>query len=227
MAAKLLIVEDERDLAGIVVDYATAAGYVAEAIADGREALEAIRRDVPDLIVLDLMLPGMDGIALCRAVRAFSDVPIIMVTARVEEIDRLLGLEVGADDYVCKPFSPRELMARVGVILRRARRADAGTAATAAIEIDDSARLVRIRGKALDLTPTEYALLTTMARRPGSVWSRAALLDLVRADAFNVNDRAIDSHVKNLRRKIDALLPGVEVVESVYGIGYRVEIPPA
>jgi two-component system, OmpR family, response regulator BaeR len=225
MAAKLLIVEDEPDLAGIVVDYATAAGYVAETIADGREALEAIRRDVPDLIVLDLMLPGLDGIALCRAVRAFSDVPVIMVTARVEEIDRLLGLEVGADDYMCKPFSPRELMARVGVILRRARRVDA--AGAAAIEIDDAARLVRIRGKALDLTPTEYALLATMARRPGSVWSRAALLDLVRADALGVTDRAIDSHVKNLRRKIDALLPGVDVVESVYGIGYRVELPPA
>ena len=227
MGARLLVVEDERDLAGIVVDYATAAGYAAQAIADGREALEAIRRDVPDLVILDLMLPGLDGIALCRQVRAFSDVPIIMVTARVEEIDRLLGLEVGADDYVCKPFSPRELMARVGVILRRVRRSAAAAGTAAPIEIDDAARLVRIRGKALDLTPTEYALLATMARRPGSVWSRAALLDLVRADALNVNDRAIDSHVKNLRRKIDALLPGVEVVESVYGLGYRVEMPPA
>ena len=227
MAATLLVIEDERDLAGIVVDYATAAGYVARSIADGRDALEAIRRSVPDLIVLDLMLPGMDGIALCREVRTFSDVPIIMVTARVEEIDRLLGLEVGADDYVCKPFSPRELMARVGVILRRAARAASPEPAAAAIEIDDAARLVRIRGKTLDLTPTEYALLATMARRPGSVWSRAALLDLVRADSFAINDRAIDSHVKNLRRKIAALLPGVEVVESVYGVGYRVELPPA
>ncbi len=227
MGARLLVVEDERDLAGIVVDYATAAGYAAQAIADGREALEAIRRDVPDLVILDLMLPGLDGIALCRQVRAFSDVPIIMVTARVEEIDRLLGLEVGADDYVCKPFSPRELIARVGVILRRVRRSAAEPGSAAPIEIDDAARLVRIRGKALELTPTEYALLATMARRPGSVWSRAALLDLVRADTLNVNDRAIDSHVKNLRRKIDALLPGIEVVESVYGLGYRVEMPPA
>jgi len=225
MATDLLIVEDEPDLAAIVADYATAAGYTPRVIGDGHEALVAIKARAPDLILLDLMIPGLDGIALCRAVREFSDVPIIMVTARVEEIDRLLGLETGADDYVCKPFSPRELIARVGVILRRVRRAPAAPASI--IEIDDTARDVRIRGQSLDLTPTEYLLFSTMARRPGTIWSRARLLELVRPDALAVGDRTIDSHIKNLRRKIDAQLPGVEVVESVYGVGYRVELPPA
>ena len=225
MAAQLLIVEDEPDLAAIVADYAAAAGYTTRVIGDGREALKAIQAQVPDLILLDLMIPGLDGIALCRAVREFSDVPIIMVTARVEEIDRLLGLETGADDYVCKPFSPRELIARVGVILRRVHRAPAAPASI--IEIDEAARDARVRGHALDLTPTEYLLFSTMARRPGTIWSRAQLLDLVRPDALAVGDRTIDSHIKNLRRKLDAQLPGVEVVESVYGVGYRVELPPA
>lgn len=224
MAAQLLIVEDEPDLAAIVADYAAAAGYTTRVIGDGREALAAIQAQTPDLILLDLMIPGLDGIALCRAVREFSDVPIIMVTARVEEIDRLLGLETGADDYVCKPFSPRELIARVGVILRRMHRAPA--APPSIIEIDDTARDVRVRGHSLDLTPTEYLLFSTMARRPGTIWSRARLLELVRPDALAVGDRTIDSHIKNLRRKIDAQLPGVEVVESVYGVGYRVELPP-
>lgn len=221
---QLLIVEDEPDLAAIVADYATAAGYTTRVIGDGREALAAIQAQAPDLILLDLMIPGLDGIALCRAVREFSDVPIIMVTAKVEEIDRLLGLETGADDYVCKPFSPRELIARVGVILRRVHRAPAAPASI--IEIDDTARDARIRGQALDLTPTEFLLFSTMARRPGMIWSRARLLELVRPDALAVGDRTIDSHIKNLRRKIDAQLPGFEVVESVYGVGYRVELPP-
>jgi len=225
MAAQLLIVEDEPDLAAIVADYAAAAGYTTRVIGDGREALAAIQAQAPDLILLDLMIPGLGGIALCRAVREFSDVPIIMVTARVEEIDRLLGLETGADDYVCKPFSPRELIARVGVILRRVHRAPAAPASI--IEIDEAARDARIRGQSLDLTPTEYLLFSTMARRPGTIWSRARLLELVRPDALAVGDRTIDSHIKNLRRKIDAQLPGVEVVESVYGVGYRVELPEA
>ena len=144
MVATILIVEDESDLSAIVADYVTAAGYQAEVVADGREALAGIQRKPPDLIVLDIMLPGLDGVALCKAVREFSEVPIIMVTAKVEEIDRLLGLEVGADDYLCKPFSPRELVARIKAILRRSRKPDDDARL---VEIDDAARSVRIHSQ--------------------------------------------------------------------------------
>ena len=212
----LMIVEDEPELAALVADYARAAGYEPRVVGDGALALEAIRAAPPALVVLDLMLPGLDGLALCRAVRAFSDVPIVMVTARVEEIDRLLGLESGADDYLCKPFSPRELMARVKAILRRA-----GNAPPRVLEVDEGARRIRVHGKELDLTPSEYAILAALARRPGQVLSRAQLLDAARADSLDATDRAIDSHIKNLRRKIDAAAPGLEAIRSIYGLGYR------
>ena len=213
----LMIVEDEPELAALVADYARAAGYEPLVFGDGALALEAIRAAAPALVVLDLMLPGLDGLALCRAVRAFSEVPIVMVTARVEEIDRLLGLESGADDYLCKPFSPRELMARIKAILRRAGQA----APTRPMELDEGARRARVHGKALDLTPSEYAILAALARRPGQVLSRAQLLDAARADSLDATDRAIDSHIKNLRRKIDAAAPGLEAIRSIYGLGYR------
>ena len=220
MGANILIVEDEADLSAIIVDYVAASGHAATVIADGALALASVHRQPPDLIVLDIQLPGMDGLALCRAVRAFSDVPIIMVTARVEEIDRLLGLDAGADDYLCKPFSPRELVARITAVLRR--RAP-GTGVRA-ITVDEDTRTVRIHGQTLELTPTEFVLLVAMARRTGTIFSRAQLLDLARGDSLEVTDRAIDSHVKNLRRKIAALLPDTEVIQSVYGLGYRVEL---
>ena len=213
----LMIVEDEPELAALVADYARAAGYEPLVFGDGALALEAIRAAPPALVVLDLMLPGLDGLALCRAVRAFSEVPIVMVTARVEEIDRLLGLESGADDYLCKPFSPRELMARIKAILRRASQA----APARPLVLDEGARRARVHGKALDLTPSEYAILAALARRPGQVLSRAQLLDAARADSLDATDRAIDSHIKNLRRKIDAAAPGLEAIRSIYGLGYR------
>ncbi|OIJ41913.1 response regulator [Massilia timonae] len=217
MSTTILIVEDEAELASVIADYARAAGYVPAVCGDGLEALAAIRHAPPSLVVLDLMLPGLDGLSLCRAVRAFSSVPIVMVTARVEEVDRLLGLETGADDYLCKPFSPRELMARIKAILRRA-----GTPAAApALVLDEAARRIAVHGRALDLTPSEYAILAALARRPGQVLSRAQLLDAARADNLDANDRAIDSHVKNLRRKIEAAAPGLEAIRSIYGLGYR------
>jgi len=218
MNSTIMIVEDEPELAAVIADYARAVGYLPTMHADGAQALAAIRTAPPDLIVLDLMLPGLDGLALCRAVRTFSEVPIVMVTARVEEIDRLLGLELGADDYLCKPFSPRELMARIKAILRRA-----GSASTTpdALLLDEAARSVKINGRALDLTPSEYAILAALARRPGQVLSRAQLLDVARADNLDATDRAIDSHVKNLRRKIDGAAPGLEPIRSIYGLGYR------
>ena len=220
MSAAIMIVEDEPELASVIADYARAAGYAPTVFGDGREALAAIRQAPPALVVLDLMLPGLDGLSLCRAVRAFSDMPIVMVTARVEEVDRLLGLETGADDYLCKPFSPRELMARIKAILRRA-----GTpSATPVLVLDEAARRIALYGKALDLTPSEYAILAALLRRPGQVLSRAQLLDAAKADNLDANDRAIDSHVKNLRRKIDAVAPGLEAIRSIYGLGYRCDL---
>jgi two-component system response regulator BaeR len=228
MSTELFIVEDEPELAALVADYAAAAGYQASVFGDGALALDAIRRQAPALVVLDLMLPGLDGLSLCREVRSFSGVPIVMVTARVEEIDRLLGLELGADDYLCKPFSPRELMARIKAILRRASppAADPAAASTPALQLDEAARRIRIHGQPLALTPTEYGILAALARRPGQVFSRAQLLDAAREGDANLDvaDRAIDSHVKNLRRKLDAALPGVEAIHSIYGLGYRFDL---
>jgi two-component system response regulator BaeR len=224
---EVAIVEDEPDLAQLVADYARAAGHAPTVYHDGAAALAAFRARAPGLVVLDLMLPGMDGLAVCRSLRAFSDAPVIMVTARVEEIDRLLGLDAGADDYLCKPFSPRELMARIKAILRRSlHAAPAAPAQAAPIEIDDGARRIAVHGRPLDLTPTEYGILAALARRPGQVFSRARLLDLAREGnaSLDVTDRAIDSHVKNLRRKLDAALPGVEAIHSIYGLGYRFDL---
>ena len=220
MNAAIYIVEDEPELAALVADYLRAAGFAPTVFVDGAQALAAIRANLPALIVLDLMLPGLDGLALCRAVRAFSEVPIVMVTARVEEIDRLLGLDTGSDDYLCKPFSPRELMARIKAILRRS-----GAAAPARVlAIDEAAQRVKVHGHLLDLTPSEFAILAALARRPGQVFSRAQLLDAARADSLEATDRAIDSHVKNLRRKIEAAAPGLDAIRSIYGLGYRCDI---
>jgi two-component system response regulator BaeR len=222
LPADILVVEDEPALAALVADYLRAAGWQARVLHDGAQALADIRRAPPDLVILDLMLPGLDGLALCRALRAFSDLPVVMVTARVDEVDRLMGLDIGADDYVCKPFSPRELVARVRALLRRARPAPRSQAT---IEVDEAARLVRVHGRSLDLTPSEFALFATMARRTGTAWSRAALLERLRAESPDVSERAIDSHVKNVRRKLGAVLPGADVLQSVYGLGYRVSLP--
>lgn len=220
MSGAILIVEDEPDLAALIADYVRAAGYEALVIGDGAAALAHIQQQVPRLIVLDLTLPGLDGITLCGTVRARSEVPIIMVTARVEEIDRLLGLETGADDYLCKPFSPRELVARIKSVLRRS--ASQGIEAPL-VEIDEEMQIIRIRSQTLDLTPTEYRLFAALAKRPGAILSRARLLDVAGADNLDVTDRAIDSHIKNMRRKLAALLPGADIIQSVYGVGYRVE----
>jgi two-component system response regulator BaeR len=220
MSPEIYIVEDEPELATLVADYALAAGFAPTVFGDGAQALAAIRARLPALVVLDLMLPGLDGLSVCQAVRAFCSVPIVMVTARVEEIDRLLGLEAGADDYVCKPFSPRELMARIRAILRRAGAAPAGQP----VLVLEAARRIAIHGKTLELTPTEFAILAAMARRRGQVFSRAQLLDCARSDNADVLDRAIDSHIKNLRRKIDAVAPGVDAIHSIYGLGYRFDL---
>ncbi|CAA7619119.1 DNA-binding response regulator in two-component regulatory system with BaeS [Candidatus Terasakiella magnetica] len=223
-ARVIMIVEDEPTIADILASYLRHTGFAPVLMTNGQEALAAIRRSPPDLVLLDVMLPGLDGTEVCRAVRTFSAVPIIMVTARVDEIDRLLGLEVGADDYVCKPFSPREVVARVQTVLRRAgRSSEIAPAPVPWLEIDDDAARITLNGQRLDLTPTEFRLLRLLASRPGRVYSRGQILDLAYLQDQDVSDRIIDSHVKNIRKKIAAILPEVEVIHSVYGIGYRYE----
>jgi two-component system response regulator BaeR len=218
----VLVVEDEPRLAQLVADYLRGAGMDAEVLDNGNAVVAAVRQRMPDLIVLDLMLPGTDGLTICRELRAFSDVPILMLTARVEEVDRLIGLETGADDYVCKPFSPREVVARVKAILRR-QRAEPGQA-RGGLQIDDERHVARINGQALDLTPLEFRLLRTFAAAPGRVFSRDQLLDKLHDDQRALSDRAIDSHIKNLRRKLERALPGQEPIVSIYGVGYKFEL---
>ncbi len=219
---QVLVVEDEPELALLLHDYLCRSGYECAMIGDGKMALARILAVPPDLVLLDIMLPGLDGMEVCRAVRKTSDVPIIMVTARHEEIDRIIGLDIGADDYVCKPFSPREVVARVGAVLRRPRGV-VSAAVTDRLVLDDGAFVARIDGKRLDLTPREFALLAVLARKPGRIFSRAQLLDLVHGDCVDAFDRVIDSHIKNLRRKIAEKLPGEDVIHAVYGVGYRFE----
>ena len=217
----ILIVEDEPKIAALLADYLEAhGGYTTRIVRRGDEALAEFRRQSPDLVLLDLMLPGLDGIEVCKQLRAESAVPIIMVTARVEEIDRLLGLELGADDYVCKPFSPREVVARVKAVLRRSIGAQAGGGRPGLV-VDNDRHLARYGNQPLDLTPVEFALLAALHAAPGRVFSREQLMDRMYSDYRVVSDRAVDTHVKNRRRKLTAAAPDAELIESVYGLGYR------
>ena len=216
----ILIVEDEPKIAALLADYLHNQGGYRTAIADrGDLVLQAVREQRPDLILLDLMLPGLDGIEVCKRVRSESTIPIIMVTARVEEIDRLLGLELGADDYVCKPFSPREVVARVKAVLRRAGQT--AEQAGGELVLDEEKFFAAYRGTKLNLTPVEFALLKALSSHPGRVWSRDRLMNEMYSDYRVVSDRAVDTHVKNLRRKLNHASGGVDMIESVYGVGYR------
>lgn len=220
-AAHILIVEDEPKLASLLADYLHAAGYRTTHIANGLDAIPAIRSSAPDLVLLDLMLPGRDGIAICRELRSFSQVPVIMVTARVEEIDRLLGLEIGADDYVCKPFSPKEVVARVAAMLRRAAYGKQDAAASLGLVMDETSHGATLNGQPLDLTPVEFRVLKTLYDHAGQVFSRDQLMSRAYSDYRVVTDRTVDTHIKNLRRKLDQVSPDRELIRSIYGIGYR------
>jgi two-component system response regulator BaeR len=226
---RIVVVEDDAKIAAVLRDYLLAEGHAPTLVHNGTQAVDVIRAQSPSAVLLDLMLPGLDGLQVCQAVRLFSDVPIIMLTARVDEIDRLLGLNTGADDYVCKPFSPREVVARVAAQIRRAEgrvAAAAGSAPATPWQVDEAGQRISWRRQALALTPQEYRLLRLLLGAPGRVFSRAQLLDAMHADARDVSDRAIDSHVKNLRRKLLAADAAADCIASVYGVGYRFEAPP-
>ncbi|MBK0094531.1 two-component system response regulator BaeR [Erwinia sp. S63] len=219
----ILIVEDEPKLAQLMIDYLQASNYRTHHIADGNEVLSYVQHTPPDLMLLDLMLPGRDGLTLCREIRRFSELPIIMVTARTEEIDRLLGLEIGADDYICKPFSPREVVARVKTILRRVKRSPEEAQLASHLLIDEGRFQASWREQQLELTPAEFRLLKTLALEPGKVFSREQLLNHLYDDYRVVTDRTIDSHIKNLRRKLENLDAEQPFIRAVYGMGYRWE----
>jgi two-component system, OmpR family, response regulator BaeR len=223
MAERLLVVEDETKLAGLLRDYLAQEGYEVAMLHRGDEVEEWVRTHGADLILLDLMLPGKNGLDVCKALRVSSpDIAIIMVTARVEEIDRLLGLELGADDYICKPFSPREVVARVKAVLRRGKRGAAASRETGLV-LDDAGYKATIGGKDLDLTAVEYQLLKVLVAQPGRIYSRDQLMDAMYRDERVVSDRTVDSHVKKIRKKISDVVPDREIIHSVYGVGYKYE----
>jgi two-component system response regulator BaeR len=220
-AATILIVEDEEKIASLLRDYLEkTGGYQTHWVARGDEALEVFEETSPDLVLLDLMLPGMGGLDVCKAIRRNSRVPVIMVTALVEEIDRLLGLELGADDYICKPFSPREVVARVKAVLRRAN-ALGDDLLPSGLQIDEGRHTASLNNRQLKLSPVEFALLNHLAANPGRVFSRDQLMSSIYSDYRIVSDRTVDTHVKNLRRKLSESSPGTDLIESVYGVGYR------
>jgi two-component system response regulator BaeR len=226
--ARILIVEDEDKIADVLRDYLRQHGYQTHRIARGDEVEAWVRGNPVDLVLLDVMLPGLDGMEVCRRLRTFSDAAIIMVTARVDEIDRLLGLGLGADDYICKPFSPREVVARVATVLRRTRRTQQGStqggaARNAGLVLDESGWRATLDGHPLDLTAVEFKLLSVLASQPGRIFTRDQLMDHMYRDERVVADRTVDSHVKKLRRKIAEVAPGEEFIHSVYGVGYCYE----
>jgi two-component system, OmpR family, response regulator BaeR len=218
---RILIVEDERKIATLLRDYLQQAGYQVSLMAGGEQAVEQIREQPPDLVILDLMLPGKDGLTICREVRAFSDLPILILTAKVDEVDRLVGLEMGADDYICKPFSPREVVARVKAVLRRTRQSvEADRIKAGCLVLEADTRRVSVNGEALHLTPNEFDLLKVLMSHPERVFGRGDLITLVQGYDFEGYDRTIDSHIKNIRKKIAAHLPDTQVIKTVYGVGY-------
>jgi two-component system alkaline phosphatase synthesis response regulator PhoP len=219
----ILVIDDEPKIAKLARDYLERGGFRVVTAADGRTALAAARHERPDLIVLDLNLPELDGLDVCRALRRESDVPIIMLTARVDEADRLIGLELGADDYITKPFSPRELVARVRAVLRRVQGGvhQPGLIRTGDLEIDLKGYRASRAGEPLNLTRIEFSLLATLAQHPGQTFSRAQLLDRLHGVAYDGFDRSIDAHIKNLRRKLEPNPAEPSYVLTVYGIGYK------
>lgn len=215
----ILIIEDEQRIADLLSDYLKAAEFTPEHLDSGLHAVEHIKNTQPDLILLDIMLPGKDGLEICKEVRKTSQVPIIMLSARVEELDRILGLELGADDYICKPFSPREVIARVKAVIRRHYGLQTPTEWT----LDESRSQVQYQQQQVALTSVEFALFHVLFEHPGQIFSRAQLMNRIYQDGRIVSDRTVDSHIKKLRQKLHQAWPETEVIHSVYGIGYKFE----
>ncbi|MDO6459143.1 response regulator [Granulosicoccaceae sp. 1_MG-2023] len=224
---RIVVVEDEEKIAQLLKDYLSQDSFQVTLLNTGEGAVDFIREHCPDFVILDRMLPGMDGLTICKEIRAFSQVPIMMLTARVDEIDRLMGLEMGADDYVCKPFLPREVVARVKVILRRTGGASDNPEEQISykqIQLLPERFLCRVADAPVELTPVEFRMLKAMISVPGRVYSRDSLMKAAYPDDRIVSDRTIDSHIKNLRKKLlDAAGDEQELIHSVYGVGYKVE----
>lgn len=223
----ILIVEDEPKIAQVLLEFLQQDNFTVEMLHDGRDAVNIIKQTQPRFVILDVMLPNKDGLTICKEVRQFSEVPILMLTARVDEIDRLMGLGFGADDYVCKPFSAREVVARVQAILRRVEPKPISQAEHTVSYQDISLNIERfqclIKQKEVDLTPVEFRILQSLMSKPGVVRSREALMNTIYQDERIVSARTIDSHVKNLRSKIVNALDGENLVHSIYGVGYKIE----
>ena len=226
MSMEIAIAEDEPKLVALLNDYLVNEGFITRHYSDGSEALQQLQSSLPDLILLDLMLPGTDGLTICRELRKTSQVPIIIITARVDEIDRLLGLEIGADDYICKPFSPREVIARVKAVLRRAapETQNAFAADTGNLKISEHTAQMMYGEKSCSLTAVELKLLKTLMGQAGRIFGRNQLMSMIYPDNRIVSDRTIDSHVKKLRQKIQSLDIENEYIHSVYGIGYKYQV---
>jgi len=229
----ILIVEDEPKIAQLHADYLGQMNYHTHIIDDGNQVVDWVKTHQPDLIVLDIMLPGKDGLSLCKEIRVFSNVPIIMVTARIEEIDKIVGLELGADDYVCKPVSPKEIVARVRANLRRVELQQAspkpttpGRHPTSNISFDETQYKAWLNEKIIELTAIEFQLLLTLAQQPGRVFSRDQIMQKIYSDSRIVSDKTIDSHVKKIRKKLSLLDKDNEHIHSVYGVGFKYELKP-
>ena len=223
MGLTILVVDDEPRIVQLVRDYLEHGGFTVLTAADGPSALRSARTGRPDLVVLDLGLPGLDGLDVARSLRRDGAVPIIMLTARTEESDKLVGLELGADDYLTKPFSPKELVARVRAVLRRAEGASVPSDVIRVgsdVELNMPRMEARFSGRRVDLTRSEFQIVSLMARQPGRVFTRSQLLDAIRGLAFEAYERAVDAHIKNIRRKI-----GAQYIETVFGVGYRFAEP--
>jgi two-component system response regulator BaeR len=218
---KILVVEDEPKLATLLADYLKASGFEVFTLSDGMEVEAWVRENKPNLIILDIMLPGRDGIEICKNIRIFSRVPIIMVTARIEEIDRLLGLELGADDYICKPFSPREVVARVKAVLRRAN--DGQAIQAQGLVLDEHTYRATLNGRNLELTAVEFKLLQLLVEHPSRIFNRQQIMERIYHEERFVSDRTVDSHIKKLRRKIETVDSQTTLIQSVYSVGYKFE----
>lgn len=221
----ILIVEDDAKIIQLLKDYLEVEGFRVSSLKRGDQVVPFLKNHPPDALLLDIMLPGMDGMEVCRTVRRFSTIPILMLTARVEESDRLLGLDLGADDYICKPFSPREVVARVKAILRRLQPLQEEKILRAGkIELHEKTRQVTVCGQLMNLTPIEFGLLNVMMARPNQIFPRNQLIDYIWGDDFGSYGRTVDAHLKNLRKKIAAILPDQDVIHSVYGVGYKLQV---